>query len=93
MIEQSRTMANDAYEELAQLACEWIKQLRATEPGELWWENWIDALVDLEEPAVPLLAEQLGDQDRTIGLGVAKAIERIARSMQRRQAGAGRPSA
>lgn len=86
-------MPIDEHEELAQLAREWIEQLRATEPGELWWENLIDALVDLEEPAVPLLVEQLSDQDRAVVLGVAKAIERIARSMQRQQAGAGRPSA
>lgn len=86
-------MPVDEHEELAQLVREWIEQLRATEPGELWWENLIDALVDLQEPAVPLLVEQLSDEDRAVVLGAAEAIERIARSMQAEQARAGLPSA
>ena len=74
-------------EESVQLAKEWIEQLRATEPGELWHENLVDALADLGKPAVPLLVGYLTDKDRTVVLGVAKAIERIARSLQQREKG------
>lgn len=74
-------------EELAQLAREWIEQLRATEPGELWWENLIDALVGLDKPIMPLLVERLNDRERAVVLGVAKAIERIAQTLQRAASG------
>ncbi len=82
----NRTLTED-HQGSFQLAQEWIEQLRATERGELWWENLIDALVSLKEPIMPLLVEQLSDEDRAVVLGVAKAIERIARSLQREAEG------
>lgn len=67
------------------LTREWIEQLRATEPGEIWWENLVDAITGQGSPVVPILSGYLGDDDGQVVQGVAAAIERIARSMRRRQ--------
>lgn len=72
----------DQDEGATEIAREWIENLRATEPGELWWENLINALVDLSEPIVPILTRHLSDKDRSVVLGVAAAMERIALSRQ-----------
>jgi hypothetical protein len=80
-------MPSNESKHIAELAKEWIEQLRATEPDEPWNVNLVDALVNLGKPAVPLLVEYLTDKDRTVVLGAAAAIERIARSLQQKEKG------
>ena len=80
-------MQIDEHKESFHLGTEWIEQLRATEPGEPWNVNLVDALVNLGKPAVPLLVEYLTDKDRTVVLAAATAIERIARSLQQEEKG------
>lgn len=75
-------MPTDQDDGATETACGWIENLRATEPGELWWENLINALVDLSEPIVPILARHLSEEDRSFVIGIAAAMERITLSRQ-----------
>ena len=74
--------------ETRELVAEWVHELAATQPGELWWENLVAALAELGAPAIPLLVEYLTDSDRSVAEGAAEASQRILTILQARQAAA-----